>query len=153
MSERRQDATAETRWTDVLHAAGLRRTVPRLLVLDALSRLGHGRVEVIHQAVSEYAPTVSISTVYRQLEALAEHGVVSHTHLVAGTKSYQLVTHADHVHLVCRECGAVSELDPGVAARFTAEVAATHGFALDFGHLSVFGRCAECAMAPIAQAG
>ncbi len=153
MSEQTEGATAAKQWTDVLHAAGLRRTTPRLLVLDALARLGHGRVEDIHQAVIERAPAVSLSTVYRQLEALAAHGVVSHTHLVAGTKAYQLVSHADHVHLVCRQCGAVSKLDPGIAAHFTAEVAATHGFAVDAGHLSVFGRCANCAAETMPEAG
>ena len=153
MSAQPVGSVAGRQWAELLHAIGLRQTTPRLMVLDALSALGHGRVEDIHQAVVERAPAVSLSTVYRQLETLTEHGVVSHTHLLAGTKTYQLVSHADHAHLVCRDCGAVVELEGSIAARFTAEVSGTHGFTVDFGHLSVFGRCAGCAPERAQEAG
>jgi Fur family ferric uptake transcriptional regulator len=82
--------------------------------------------------------------VYRVLETLAAHGLVSHTHLLGATKTYQLSTHANHAHLVCRGCGSVTELDDDVARRFTADISRVHGFDVDFGHLSVFGRCADC---------
>jgi len=85
MSAQPVGSVAGRQWAELLHAIGLRQTTPRLMVLDALSALGHGRVEDIHQAVVERAPAVSLSTVYRQLETLTEHGVVSHTHLLAGT--------------------------------------------------------------------
>ena len=99
------------------------------------------------------ASTMARTRARRALETLTEHGVVSHTHLLAGTKTYQLVSHADHAHLVCRDCGAVAELERAIAARFTAEVSGTHSFTVDFGHLSVFGRCADCAPEPAQEAG
>ena len=89
-------------------------------------------------------PNLQLSTVYRSVETLTAHGLVSHTHLTGATPTYQLATHGDHAHLVCRGCGSVTEMDDDVAHRFTADIARVHGFDVDFGHLSVFGRCASC---------
>jgi len=146
----RQDETVAVpdptppRWDDVLHSAGLRATPARQLVLDALDELGHGTPEELHARVETRLVGLSLSTVYRSLETLAEHGVVGHTHLGGHGKTYQLATHADHAHLVCRACGAVTEVDPDLVRRFLVGLTERHAFLPDAGHLSVFGVCATC---------
>jgi Fur family ferric uptake transcriptional regulator len=134
---------------ELLRRNGLRATGQRLVILAALERLGHATMEQLLEATSPELPNLQLSTIYRSVETMTAHNLVSHTHLTGPTPTYQLATHADHAHLVCRGCGSVTEMDDDVAHRFTADIARRHGFDVDFGHLSVFGRCAACVAADL----
>ena len=129
---------------ELLRRTGLRATGQRLAVLAALDRLGHATMDQLLDAASDVLPNLQLSTIYRSVETLTAHGLVSHTHLTGSTPTYQLASHGNHAHLVCRGCGSVTQMDDDVASRFTSDIARVHGFDLDFGHLSVFGRCATC---------
>ena len=137
-------ATRTDEHVELLRRNGLRATGQRLVILSALDHLGHATMEQLLEATQDALPNLQLSTIYRSVETLTEHGLVSHTHLTGATPTYQLATHGDHAHLVCRGCGSVTEMDDDVAHRFTADIARVHGFDVDFGHLSVFGRCAAC---------
>lgn len=129
---------------ELLRHNGLRATGQRLVILRALGRLGHATMEQLLEATQSELPNLQPSTIYRAVETLTTHRIVSHTHLTGAKPTYQLTSHGDHAHLVCRGCGTVTQMDDAVARRFTADIARVHGFDVDFGHLSVFGRCADC---------
>ena len=131
-------------WKALLGQYGLRATSARVVILEALDAYGHDTPELIHTHVARSLPTVNVSTVYRTLEVLAEHGVVAHSHLAEQSVTYMLASHADHAHLVCRGCRQVLELDSGIAGELTGRISRAHGFDVDTGHLSVFGRCSSC---------
>jgi Fur family ferric uptake transcriptional regulator len=114
------------------------------MVLDAVTSLGHGTPDEIAERVRETARGVNISTVYRTLELLEELGLVVHTHLGHGAPTYHAADDADHLHLVCRECGGINEVTPDVLDSAAQQIAAQHGFAVDVAHFAVFGTCAEC---------
>jgi Fur family ferric uptake transcriptional regulator len=128
-----------------LRARGLRATLQRRLVHEAVVELGHGTPEQVCEQVRTVAPSLSPSTVYRTLELLEELGVVSHTHLGHGAPTYHAATHADHLHLVCRRCGAVQEASAAAARQLAAELSGRYGFRADLTHLSVDGVCRGCA--------
>ncbi len=90
------------------------------------------------------AAGLNLSTVYRTLDVLEKVGLVTHTLLGAGPPSYHLTEEADHLHVVCRGCGQVSdtalELADGLVERLRDEI----GFEADARHLTVFGRCRTC---------
>ena len=131
----------------VLRSRGLRATPQRRFVLDALQRLGHGTPDQVWEQVQAVAPALSPSTVYRTLELLEELGLVQHTHLGHGAPTYSVASEADHVHLVCRDCGAVDEAPPELVAPLVEGLAAARGFSVDVGHFAVLGQCRECAAA------
>lgn len=132
-------------WHDNLRAKGYRLTPQRQLVLEAVATLGHATPEEIAAAVRRTASGVNISTVYRTLELLESLGLVTHTHLGHGAPTYHAADDDDHVHLVCRTCGKVSETAPSVVAGVVEELARSEGFQADVGHLAIFGQCRECA--------
>lgn len=135
---------SETSLPDILRARGLRLTAQRQLVLEAVHDLGHATPEQLHAAVREVAAGVNITTIYRTLELLEDLGLVTHTHLSHGSPTYHPVGEDQHAHLVCRCCGAVSEIEPGVLAPLAAELAKERGFELDIGHVALFGTCGDC---------
>jgi Fur family transcriptional regulator, ferric uptake regulator len=131
-------------WDEQLRARGYRVTPQRQLVLEAVARLDHATPEEIGNQVQRTARGVNISTIYRTLELLERIGMVTHTHLFHGAPIYHLASDADHVHLVCRECGRVTEVGPDAIRPLITGLEERHGFETDVSHLAVFGRCAEC---------
>lgn len=131
-----------------LRAKGYRLTPQRQLVLQAVRDLDHATPEQISTEVRRTANGVNISTVYRTLELLEQLGLVTHTHLGHGSPAYHPADMSDHLHLVCRECGHVTETDTSVAVELAAKISERHGFETDVRHFAVFGRCRDCVSRP-----
>ena len=129
----------------MLRARGLRLTPQRQLILESVHLLGHATPEQVHSAVRERAAGVNITTVYRTLELLEKLGLVTHTHLSHGSPTYHPAGADQHVHLVCRLCGAVDELAPAELDPLAEQLRRQRGFHVDIGHVALFGVCAACA--------
>jgi len=140
-------------WHEELRSRGYRVTPQRQLVLEAVNKLEHATPEDICAEVRQTARGVNISTVYRTLELLEQLGLVTHTHLGHGAPTYHLAARADHVHLVCRDCGKVTEISPDTVRGLVSALEREQGFETDVGHLTVFGRCAGCRAPAAAQDG
>jgi Fur family ferric uptake transcriptional regulator len=131
-------------WDDTLRASGYRVTPQRQLVLEAVTKLEHATPEEIFADIHQTARGVNVSTVYRTLELLEQVGLVTHTHLGHGAPVYHLAAEAQHVHLVCRDCEKVIQVDPAAVGSLVTALDEEFGFETDVGHLTVFGRCGDC---------
>ena len=142
MTKKAESAAARTK---VLHDAGLRRTGPRLAVLEVLeaakSPLSHA--DVADELVDD---TLDRATVYRNLMALTEAGLVRRTDLGDHVWRFELVREytaheTAHPHFVCTDCGTVSCM-PGVTVRIDgggAAAVARKGF-----EVQLRGVCGDC---------
>jgi Fur family ferric uptake transcriptional regulator len=110
--------------------------------------LRHATPEEVCAEVQRTASGVNISTIYRTLELLEELGLVRHAHLGHGAPSYHPAGHDSHLHLVCRDCGSVSQAEIGVADALAARLRAENGFEIDIEHFAIYGRCRACAARP-----
>jgi Fur family transcriptional regulator, ferric uptake regulator len=127
-----------------LRAEGVRMTGPRRVIVAALAEAGsHVTAEELHRRVTAHHPEVSVSSVYRTMDLLAEHGVVDHVHMGHGPAEYHLADE-EHAHLVCNGCRRTVELDRSRSSAFAAEVAEELGFHLDLGHFALTGWCEAC---------
>jgi Fur family transcriptional regulator, ferric uptake regulator len=137
-------------WDDELRARGYRVTPQRQLVLEAVTALEHATPEEICTRVQQTARGVNISTVYRTLELLEQLSLVTHSHLGHGAPRYHLAAEAEHVHLVCRECGRIDQVGPAAVAPLVTSLDSEQDFETDVRHLTVFGRCGTCRKASAA---
>ena len=128
----------------MLREKGYRLTPQRELVLRAVDRLGHATPDEVLAAVREESQAVNISTVYRTLELLEELGLVRHNHISDRAPTYHSTATPDHVHLVCRSCGAITDAQPQVIDPMVETLREVYGFSTDVGHLTVFGLCRAC---------
>ena len=128
-----------------LHARGLRMTPQRLLVLEAVMRLGHATPEDVCAEASRVDPGMNASTVYRTLEVFERLGVIRHAHLGPGAATYHPGDESAHLHLVCETCGRVTEADVSLADGLAGRLRAAHGFSPDVEHMAISGTCAGCA--------
>ena len=132
-----------------LRARGMRLTPQRSRIIDAVRGLGHATPDLLAAAVGQDGgPALSLSTIYRNLEALEEVGVVSHTHLDHRSPTYHLADHAEHLHLVCLSCGLVIESPVATADPFVGNLLTRHGFVADVKHMAIHGWCKACSVQP-----
>ena len=135
---------ADPDWQHTLRERGYRITPQRQLVFEAVVALGHSTPEELLVRVQRTAEGVNLSTVYRTLEVLEEVGLVTHTHLGHGASTYHPAYAARHLHLVCRECGSVTEAEVGLADELVGSLDRAHGFDTDVHHFAIYGLCSTC---------
>ncbi len=129
-----------------LRGTGRRFTVQRLKVAAALRHSGgHRTAEEIHELVSQAEPHASmpLSTVYRTLGTLKELRLVAEVD-AGGRAAYEWVGEQPHHHLVCRQCGAETDLDARLLEGLGDEIRASTGFEPYLDHMAIAGRCAWC---------
>jgi Fur family ferric uptake transcriptional regulator len=130
-----------------IRAAGGRMTVARRVLFDELLEAGgHITADELVERVQQARPGVDRSTIYRNLAALEDSGIVYHVHLAHGPSVYHLTdTGERHAHIVCQDCGAVAELPADTLRALAAELLDAQGFVLCHQHFALTGRCRQCA--------
>ncbi|MGC8464408.1 MAG: Fur family transcriptional regulator [Acidimicrobiales bacterium] len=127
-----------------LKAAGLKVTIARRAVLDALIESpGHLTAEDLLEIVTKTYPEIHISTIYRTLDTLESTRVVDHVHLGHGRAVYHLASNS-HQHLVCEHCGLVLQVPDETIDAFASAIDRDYGFALRRNHFAVIGTCRTC---------
>lgn len=123
----------------------LRPTRQRKAVAAALADIeGFRSAQEVHALLASDGTKVGLSTVYRTLQAMADHGELDVLRTDEGEALYRRCSSEHHHHLVCRSCGATVEVEGPTVEKWTKAVAADHGYT-DVSHtLEVFGTCANC---------
>ena len=128
-----------------LKQRGYRLTPQREMLLSALSASGkHHSAEELLTRVRRAYPRVNQSVVYRNLDLLAQLGLISQVDLGHGRIEYEVHHHPHHHHLVCRHCGRVMAVSSDAFAALQQQLQREHGFNADMDHLAIYGLCAPC---------
>lgn len=128
-----------------LSEQGYRMTPQRLMIVSAIENSrDHISAEEMYAQVAARYPSVNISTVYRTLELLKRLGLVTETDLGGGRVRYHPADKGRHHHLVCRDCGQVSDLDETLLEPLREALLRQHDFLADLRHLAIAGRCFQC---------
>jgi Fe2+ or Zn2+ uptake regulation protein len=98
----------------MLRGAGLRVTRPRVAVLSAVHDHPHADTASIIGAVRENLGEVSHQAVYDVLHALTAAGLVRCIHPPGSVARYESRVGDNHHHVVCRSCGAITDVDCAV---------------------------------------
>ncbi|GAA0949636.1 Fur family transcriptional regulator [Virgisporangium aurantiacum] len=131
-----------------LRAASLRVTRPRLAVLTALRDHPHIDTDAVIALVRADHPTVSHQTVYDVLRALTEAGLIRRIQPTGATARYESRVRDNHHHVVCRNCGAIADVDCAVGHAPCLTAAEDHGFVIDEAEVVYWGRCPDCSEKP-----
>lgn len=133
---------------DRLRERGLRWTPQRRTVIEVLARAdGHITGAELLERCRQRHPSTVPSTVYRTLDVLEELGLVRHGHDANGREEFHVLPTQEHGHLHCMTCGATSEIGAGQARAIARAIRDVDGFEVDLGHVTLVGRCRECASA------
>ncbi len=142
---RLKQSEVHSHMADELSQKGLRMTPQRLMIVAAVENSNnHISAEEIYSQVIEKYPNVNISTVYRTLDTLAEMRLVTKTDLGDGRLRYHPADKGHHHHLVCRECGAIIDLDEKALTGIQLTLLNDDNFIADLRHLGISGICVKC---------
>jgi Fur family ferric uptake transcriptional regulator len=125
-----------------LERVGHRVTAPRRAVLVAISG---APAPFTVEDICDTVPIVGRATVFRTVKLLQELGLVCRVPLEDGSVRYQLSPGDHHHHLVCSQCGSVSEFNDPELDALIQENASQQRFQLDSHSLELYGHCVACA--------
>jgi Fur family transcriptional regulator, stress-responsive regulator len=127
-----------------LREAGLRVTRQRLAVLDALVELAHADTESVISAVRRELPDVSHQAVYDSLRVLTDAGLARRIQPNGSVARYEVRVGDNHHHLVCRSCGAITDVDCAVGHVPCLTASNDHGYGVDEAEVIYWGICPTC---------
>lgn len=127
-----------------LRAAGMRVTSARLAILDAVRAGEHPGADEVARAVRARVGHVTLQAVYEALGAFTSAGLIRKIDLGTGAARYETRVGDNHHHLVCRNCGAVADVDCAVGPAPCLEPAAELGFAIHEAQVTFWGYCPNC---------
>ncbi len=120
---------------------GKRMTLPRKLVVDALSK--NEKPMTAQEIYSKMKNQVDLASVYRNLELLSKTNKVNQYEFGDGKKRYEMVKRDHHHHLICQNCGEVENIEMK-EAELMEKVKNKSGFKIERHSLEFFGLCANC---------
>lgn len=107
-----------------------------------LSVLAADRVHLTAEDIQQRLPEVGVATVYRNLEALEQQGLVKKLRIGAKGAYYEYARDS-HLHFVCMICGGVYDM-PCDPAGLLSEVSRFCGHQMHECEVTCKGLCKDC---------
>jgi Fur family transcriptional regulator, ferric uptake regulator len=125
---------------------GLRSTKQREHIVETFfAHPDHVSIEELLALVRERDPSIGYATVYRTLKLLTESGVAFERKFGDGLTRYELAddeTH--HDHLICVECGKITEFEEPRIEQLQEHIAEKYGYELRSHKHEMYGVCPDC---------
>ena len=119
-------------------------TRQRQVILEALRNVtSHPSADEIYEMVRKRMPRISLGTVYRNLEILAECGEIQKLELGCSLKRFDGVAD-EHYHIRCLHCDRLFDAPPGSRIRISHELKGCTDFKIIGHRLEFIGICPEC---------
>ncbi len=109
------------------------------------STKSHPTAETVYENVREHIPNISLGTVYRNLNMLAEAGDILRLSC-GGTSDRYDGNPMQHYHFLCKECGDVSDLEMPGLDHIDVIAGAAFGGTIEGHYAYFFGCCPACRM-------
>ena len=108
-----------------------------------MTRKDHPTADVVYMNVRQEFPNISLGTVYRNLTLLSDMGELLRLRVGDGVDHFDATT-TPHYHFICKECGAVSDLDLSNMQSINEAAGKDFKGRID-GHVTYFyGTCEHC---------
>ncbi len=94
----------------ILKNHNLKITPQRLEIVDILYKNGHITIDDLYQLLKERFPSLSLATVYKNINMMCDKLVVSEVKIPNKKSLYEL-NRDEHSHILCLKCNAISDID------------------------------------------
>ena len=126
-----------------LRKVGLKVTLPRVKILEILeaTEVRHMSAEDVYKELLTHDEDIGLATVYRVLTQFEAAGLVTRHHFESGHSVFELSEGAHHDHIVCNQCGKITEFMDETIERCQEKVAKRAGFSIRDHALTIYGDC------------
>jgi len=123
---------------NLLEESTLKITPQRLAILKELENQGHAGIDEIYEKIKELFPTISLATIYKNMNSLKEEGII--TEICIHQKPKYEIFKDEHAHFICKNCGKV--YDVPLSKKIIKEV--NEQFPNSQKELYIYGMCEDC---------
>ena len=129
-------------YAHILRSHNLKATPQRSAIAEALDINGHLSIENLYELLKSKLPTISLATIYKNINSMIENGFVAEVKL-PGTKSVYELVKEQHSHLLCEKCGKVEDVFLQMD-QCIADVSQKSDFLIEHIDVVLTGRCSQC---------
>ena len=132
---------------DLLKKNGEKFTIQREIIIQTLYNSDeHLTPEALHQLIQKKHPELKtgIATIYRTLSRLEESDIVTSLSFGAQGKKYELGAKDHHDHMICTECGDITEFVDDEIEKRQELIAREFGFKIKDHSMQMYGLCKNC---------
>lgn len=116
----------------------------REIILETLqANVVHPTAEYLYAVLKAKAPNISLATLYRNLNQLADNGVIKKIDGLEAPSHYDHNTH-EHYHFICDECKKVFDVSSDVAPDIVRKTEEETGFIVKRHDIIFNGICRDC---------
>lgn len=122
----------------------MRLTTQRQIILEELGKVtSHPTANEVYDMVRKRLPRIGLGTVYRNLELMADSGIILKLE-VGGTQKRFDATVAPHYHVRCTSCGRVDDIDMEVQSKINRIAENASNYLILGHHIEFSGICPKC---------
>lgn len=128
----------------ILKTKKLKVTPQRLAIYKVLyETTAHPTAEDIYTALRQSHPTMSLATVYKTLDALKKSDLATELNVGDDSSRYDANVKS-HPHMICYECGKVTDLHTNSLSQFKSQVQEETDFDIVSEKVYFYGTCKAC---------
>ena len=137
---------AKAKFDKFLSDKGLRRTLPRDVILDTFLRTEqHLSTQELFDIVRQKNKNIGYATVARTVKLLEEAGLCRQIDFGDRTARYEHeYQHEHHDHIICTKCGDFVEIHSEKLEQIQDFLVKKHGFVQQSHKLTIYGLCKKC---------
>ncbi len=122
----------------------MRLTTQRQIILEELGKVtSHPTANEVYDMVRKRLPRIGLGTIYRNLELMAESGIILKLE-VGGTQKRFDATVENHYHIRCTDCGRVDDIDIEVQEEINEIATKSSDYKILGHHIEFSGICENC---------
>lgn len=142
LSHQEQSKVSEA--VKLLRDACVRITPQRQAILLYLVKTDkHPTADDIYQELSPIFPNISVATIYNNLKVFKKIALVRELTYGDASSRFEFIT-VPHYHVICSECGKISDFDADKEIKLNELAANETGFKIKNHRLEFYGICPKC---------
>lgn len=129
-------------FTILLREHHLKATPQRLAILEVIYKYGHINIDRLYEQIKEKFSSISLATIYKNINAMTQNTLLFEVKLPNEKSVYEIVKD-DHAHLLCKECGKVTDIKVDTQ-NIVQNISNEHSFDIIQSDLVLSGTCKSC---------
>ena len=126
----------------------MRLTTQRQVILEELAKVtSHPTANELYDMVRKRLPRIGLGTIYRNLELMAESGMIQKLENSGNQKRFDATT-VPHYHIRCAGCGHVRDVHIPPSAQLDFLAAEATGYQITGHSIEFSGYCLNCLEKP-----
>ena len=128
----------------IVERANMRLTTQRQIILEELGKVkSHPTANEVYDMVRKRLPRIGLGTVYRNLELMAENGIILKLEVGGTQKRFDACTNL-HYHIRCIACGRVDDIELPVQQEINDMASRNTSYEVLSHHIEFLGTCEQC---------